>query len=73
VLRLTSLFGDNCAELFEGFEGVRAAERWEAATDEDSGPTLDLGLLFCDVVIENRRNHDPLDEIESLLGSSPVS
>lgn len=42
-------------------------------SDGDSGPTLDLGLLFCDMgIVDSRLIHDPLDETESLLGSSPL-
>jgi hypothetical protein len=33
---------------------------------------LDLGLLLCDMgIVERRLIQDPLDETESLLGSSP--
>jgi hypothetical protein len=34
---------------------------------------LDLGLLLCDIgMVDRRLIHDPLDETESLLDSSPV-
>jgi hypothetical protein len=73
VARFTNLFGGNCAGLLPGFDKIGAADPWENVSEGESGPILDLGLLLCDMgIVDNRLIHDPLDEIESLLVSSPV-
>lgn len=73
VLRLTSLFGGSWAWLSEGFERIGAAEPCDIASDGESGPMLDLGLLFWDIgMVESRLIHEPLDETESRLESSPA-
>jgi hypothetical protein len=73
VARLTNLFGGNCAGLLPGFESMGAAEPWENVSEGESGPILDLGLLVCDTgIVDNLLIHEPLEEIESLLTSSPL-
>jgi len=50
-----------------------AAEAWETVSEGESGPTLDLGLFVCELgIVDSLRIQDPLDEIDSLLVSSPV-
>lgn len=72
-VRFTSLLGGNCAGLLPGFESMGAAEPWENVSDGESGPTLDLGLLVCELgIVDNLRIQDPLDETDSLLVSSPT-
>jgi hypothetical protein len=46
VALFTSLLGGNCAVLLFGFDNIGAAEPCENVSDGESGPTLDLGLLF---------------------------
>ena len=72
--RFTSLFGANCDALAPELGSIGAADDpLENVSDGESGPTLDLGLLPCDMgMVERRRIHDPLDEIESRLVSSPL-
>jgi hypothetical protein len=73
VARFTSLLGGNCAGLLPGFDSIGAADPWENVSDGESGPTLDLGLLFCEFgIVDNLRIQDPLDETDSLLVSSPI-
>lgn len=73
VARFTSLFGGNCVGLTAEFDRNGAAEPLEKVREGESGPTLDLGLLFCDMgIIDSRLIHEPFDETESLLFSSPL-
>jgi hypothetical protein len=72
-VRFTSLLGGSCAGLLVGFERMGTADPWENVNDGESGPTLDLGLLVCELgIVDNLRIQDPLDETDSLLGSSPI-
>ena len=68
--RLTNLLGGNCVGVFVGFESIGAAEPLERLIDGESGPTLDLGLLWELGNAESLLIHDPLDDIESLLCTS---
>lgn len=73
VARFTNLFGGNCAGLLPGSERMGAAEPCENVSEGESGPTLDLGLLLCDLgLVDNLLIHDPLDDMESRVASSPV-
>ena len=73
VLRFTSLFGGSCGWPSNGLDSIGAAEPRDMASDGESGPTLDLGLLLREMgMVDRRLIHDPLDETESLLGSSPM-
>jgi hypothetical protein len=73
VLRLTSLLGCDCV-VVSLFESIGAQDPFEKEIDGESGPTLDLGLPLCEPGnIENRRIHDPREDIESLRSSLAVS
>lgn len=72
-VRFTSLLGGNWAGLLGVFESMGAADPWENISDGESGPTLDLRLFVCELgIVDNLRIQDPLDEIDSLLVSSPI-
>jgi hypothetical protein len=70
VALLTSLFGGNCAGPLPGLDRIGAAEPCDRFSDGESGPKiLDLGLELG--IVDSLLIQDPLDETESLLGSSP--
>lgn len=61
------------AGLVTVLDSIGATEPFGMASEGESGPTLDLGLGFCDVgMIERRRIQELREEIESRLVSSPA-
>lgn len=70
----TNLFGGSCVGVFVGVDSIGAAELLESCMEGESGPMLDLGLLWELGNVDSLLIHELLDETESLLGaaSSPM-